>query len=84
MKRRTQIYLDENIYQELKKIADRRDASISELIRERIGKPNEQKRFAGNGKQVLEVVEAMGKNWQWRSAPKNLSERVDEVLYGER
>lgn len=76
--------MDEDVYHELREIADRRDESISEVIRERIGKPTTPKRLARNGKEVLEVIETMGKPWQWQKVPKNLSERVDEVLYGER
>lgn len=83
MKRRTQIYLDNEVYRDLKEIADRRDASISEVIRERIGKPARAQKPTHDARAILDEIYQLGKRMKWsKDTPRDLSERIDEFVYG--
>lgn len=82
MKRRTQIYLDDAVYRNLQVVADRRNISVSEVIRDRIGKPPSTTKRARNAREFLDGLAALGRTMNWKSTPRNLSERIDEFVYG--
>jgi predicted CopG family antitoxin len=81
MKRRTQIYLDEDVYQALRKDAKRQDVSVSQIIREKL-KINRFEHQKGNARKVLEEIEKLGASLDWSGTPKDLSENIDYYLYG--
>ena len=77
---RTQIYLPKDLHRNLVKEADKRNTTISHLIRLRISaKPEAAK---SNSRKVLLDLIKTGENLSWAKVPKNLSEKIDEVVYG--
>lgn len=78
--KRTQIYLPEELYQELSEQSRRKNISLSEVIRERI-----TYRIAPTAKSLQAIAMDLvreGEKLSWKGVPKDLSRRIDEVVYG--
>lgn len=82
MKRRTQIYIDEELYQSLKKTAQRRQTSLSEVIRGQLWQLAEATRPKHDARKILLDLAELGKTLDWAGAPHDLSENIDHYLYG--
>lgn len=82
MKRRTQIYLDEDLYRELREVAKRQDSSISRVIREKIRPAIGQPAQKVGARKFLEDLAKLGDSLDWSGAPQDLSENIDHYLYG--
>lgn len=81
--RRTQIYLPEAMHQELTLEAKKKDSTLSEVIRERISHTEKTAQSkVMSRKELFARLTASAKELDWSHAPKNLSELVDETLYG--
>jgi hypothetical protein len=78
--KRTQIYLPESLYQELSWQSRRKNVSISELIRERITFKTVSP--AGNCHEIFRDLGKEGEKLSWKGVPKDLSRKIDEVVYG--
>lgn len=78
--KRTQIYLPENLYRELSWQSRQKNVSISELIRERITFKIVSP--AGNCQEIFRDLDKKGEKLSWKGVPKDLSRRIDEVVYG--
>jgi len=78
--KRTQIYLPEELYQELSEQSRRKNISLSETIRERI-----TYKIAPTAKSLQAIAMDLvkeGEKLSWKGVPKDLSRRIDEVVYG--
>lgn len=78
--KRTQIYLPEELYQELSEQSRQKNISISEVIRERINY-----RTISPTKSLQAIATDLvkeGEKLSWKGVPKDLSQRIDEVVYG--
>ena len=75
-------YMDvpEELYQELSCQSRKKNISLSELIRQRISfKVISPVR---SGQAILNDLVKQGEKLSWKGAPKDLSRRIDEVVYG--
>ena len=78
--KRTQIYLPEELYQELSEQSRRKNISLSEVIRERIAY-----KIAPQTKSFRAIAMDLvreGEKLSWKGVPKDLSRKIDEVVYG--
>lgn len=75
---RTQVYLPDELYQNIRLLAKREEKSAAELIRELLkrGLKNETK-YISTGRAFLEIAKIKAKG------PKDLSENIDKYLYEE-
>lgn len=78
--KRTQIYLPEELYRELSEQSRRKNISLSAIIRERI-----THKIAPQTKSFRAIAMDLvreGEKLSWKGVPKDLSRRIDEVVYG--
>jgi hypothetical protein len=81
--KRTQIYLPNQMHQELLSEAKKHDLTLSEVIRQRILKSKNDKNVpTKSAVQLFEELAERGKKLDWKDSPENLSEMVDEIIYG--
>ena len=78
--KRTQIYLPEELYQELSYQSRQKNISLSELIRQRISFKIVSP--VRSGQAILNDLAKVGEKLSWKGVPKDLSRRIDEVVYG--
>ena len=74
---RTQIYLSNEIKQELEKISKKERVSMGKMIRKILKKSLIENREFQNGNDMLELTKL-----KIKGGPKDLSSRADEYLYG--
>lgn len=77
--RRTQIYLPEELYHELHEQSRRKNISLSEVIRERVS--FKIVRPARSGQAIFDDLAKVGEKLSWKGVPKDLSRKIDEVVY---
>ena len=78
--KRTQIYLPEELYQELSYQSRKKNISLSEVIRERITYKIMPQ--ANDCQAIFRDLESVGEKLSWKGVPKDLSQKIDEVVYG--
>ena len=78
--KRTQIYLPEELYQELSYQSRKKNISLSEVIRERITYKIMPQ--ASDCRAIFRDLGRVGEKLSWKGVPKNLSQKIDEVVYG--
>lgn len=77
---RTQVYLPEELYQNIKLIANKEKKAKAQVIREVLDEGIKGKQ--GNSGRVLLEIAAMAKRYRWKG-PKDLSRNIDKYLYEE-
>ena len=80
--KRTQIYLPSDLRRQLTIEARKKNTTVSELIRERIQLKNPAALEKGNTQELLKNLVYLGESISWKGTPKDLSTKIDEVLYG--
>ncbi len=80
--RRTQIYLPDDVHQYLSQEAREKQLTMSELIRRRIFQKKTKESQIETRLQAFKELERLGRTFNWEDTPKNLSEKIDETLYG--
>lgn len=78
--KRTQIYLPEKLYQELSYQSRKKNISLSEVIRERITYKIMPQ--ANDCQAIFRDLDNVGEKLSWKGVPKNLSQKIDEAVYG--
>ncbi|MBI2103616.1 hypothetical protein HYT59_01280 [Candidatus Woesebacteria bacterium] len=78
---RTQVYLTDDLYQEVRFAAKRENKKPAQVIREALKKGLKKKVGRNAGGTFLEIA-AMAKKYNWRG-PKDLSINHDKYLYEE-
>jgi len=78
--KRTQIYLPESLYHELSWQSQKKNISLSELIRQKISYKIPP--VKSNMQAILQDLVREGERLSWKGVPKDLSCRIDEVVYG--
>ncbi len=76
---RTQLYLPEEIIWELKLVAQRLDNSVAEIVRKALVKGIPQ--IEEKGQKNLDAIVGMVKS---DKAPRDLSENLDQYLFGKK
>ena len=77
---RTQIYLPEQLYQEVDLVAKKEKKAKAQVIREAIEEGVKRKK--GNAGKLLVEIAAMAKKHKWKG-PRDLSSHHDKYLYEE-
>ena len=77
--KRTQIYLPEDLHRELSEQSRRKNISISAIIRARINL--EVTPQTKNFRDIAMDLVREGEKLSWKGVPKDLSRKVDEVMY---
>ncbi len=77
--KRTQIYLPQDLYAQLKAMARQDATSVSEVVRKTLKDKVKEKKHSGVNT-LLSLAE-IGKKWKIK-APKDLSANLDYYLYG--
>lgn len=89
MMRRLQIYLPEELYNNLRQEAFTQKTSIAEIVRQKMSKKARGEKGAkvnsakGHFDDLLKFAKRMERR-KWKGVPKNLASNVDYYLYGER
>src|SRR3989338_11690857 len=80
---RTQVYLPEDLYQQLKLLAKQENTNFSQLIREGVNEVVDKKRKKRHiGVDTLLALAQIGKNYQIKT-PRDLASKIDYYLYGQ-
>lgn len=81
---RTNLYLPQELYDEVERIAEQESKSKAETLREVIRKGVNQKKKARPNKslEVMENIINLGKKYKLKG-PTDLSEKIDEYLWDE-
>jgi len=74
--KRTQLYLDEKIHQDLSTQAKKENRTISDLVRDFVSEGLSVKRVENDPRALLKLAK-----FGFRG-PKNLSKEIDEAVYG--
>lgn len=76
--KRTQIYIDRDLWRRVKAVAERRGQTISDLIRTTLTTTLNREDTGDS----LEALYELGKTFKWpKNTPKNLSTTLDKYLY---
>ena len=79
---RTQIYLPDQLYQEIGLVAEREKKPRAQVIRETLNEGLGRKKDIRNGGTALLELAELGKKLRIKG-PKDLSENIDKYLYEE-
>lgn len=81
--KRTQIYLPIEMHQKLAHEAKKRRTTVSEIVRFHISRgTGSATNRASTKADLFRDAEKITNDIKWPKIPQNLSEKVDEVLYG--